>query len=212
MTNDDIDEFITTWESSLDVYGSKLTDGALAIVFKVLEPFDLGDIKKALALHLAENKFSPKPADIIELINRSNPDGHPGADEAWAIAIEMMSEDATVITTEQINTACPNATKIYNDGDSVGARMAFRQAYEPLVKAAREEGVPAIWFPSLGHDSGQRKSVIMGGIQQGILGTGFATAIQHLLDGNELEQLDVLRLERNPPIELLESDDEDDDK
>lgn len=206
MTNDDLEKFIEIWSSSCEVFGPRPTDGAVAIVFKVLEPFGLADIERAMGLHLGQSKFSPKPADIIELINQANPDGHLGADEAWAIAIQTFDENATVITTREISYACPTACQIYNDGDHVGARMAFRQAYEPLIKAAREKGEPAQWFPTLGHDVGQRKSAILGGIQQGLLPTKYVAGILEQLSESEIDQVKQLALERSQPTQLLESD------
>jgi len=197
MKDSDLEQFVQMWAETCEVYGPRPSDNVVALVYRTLESFDLADIQAAIASHLGESKFSPKPADIIERIHQAQPDGHPGADEAWAIAIEMMDENRTVITTQEIMYACPNATKIYNDGDPIGARMAFRQAYEPILKKARENGMPAIWTANLGLDPGGRKVAIMSGIEQGLLAPGAAWPIKGQLTAGDEERLEVLRVEHD---------------
>lgn len=81
--------------------------------------------------------------------------GHPGADEAWGIALKAMDEDQTVIWTKEIMQAWDRCRIIYEDGDKVGARVAFKSAYDSLDLSGRPD-----WIVSEGHDQ-QRRAVEM---------------------------------------------------
>lgn len=119
-------------------------------------PMDI--IAKALVAHMQDpedGRFPPKPADVIRRI-ANKVDGHLPADEAWAIAIQAMDESETVVWTQEIAEAWGAAKLIMQSGDEVGARMAFRSAYERRVTGSRANGRNAKWFPSLGHDPAKR--------------------------------------------------------
>lgn len=108
-----------------------------------------------------DGKFAPKPAHVIAQIEKAAPgDGRIDADEAWSICLESMDEGATVCVTDEIMVARAIAIPIYEDGDRVGARMAFRAAYERAVGQARHEYRPAKWLLSLGHDADGREHAI----------------------------------------------------
>ena len=157
--------------------------------------YSLAEIKQALAAHMSDSnagRFMPKPADIIGHIESLNPDGFLSSDEAWAIALDMMDEGNTVVVTDQIMYAMPTATQIYNSGDSVGARMAFKQAYDRLLIEARAKGESPRWYPTMGHDPARRKGAIMAGIEQGLLGQNHLSAVAGLLTDGELEKATLL--------------------
>ena len=77
--------------------------------------------------------------------------GHPSADEAWALAVKAMDENETVIWTNEIMYAWDRCRAVYEDGDKVGARMAFKAVYEGLDLSARPE-----WIVSEGFDKDKR--------------------------------------------------------
>lgn len=134
--------------------------------------YELPDVCAAIVTHMEEpeGKYAPRPVDIVRAIARNQPpDGHLPADEAWGIAIQAMDESETVVWTQPIAEAWACARLIMRDGDEIGARMAFRSAYERRVAAARADGLRPKWFPSLGHDPAQRSAALEAARVQGRL-------------------------------------------
>lgn len=95
------------------------------------------------------------------------PDGHPGAEEAWALC--PRDESQTVVWTEQIAEAFGCAEPLLREGDQVAARMAFRERYTELTRDARDRGESAKWVASLGHDSAGRDRVLLQAVEAGRL-------------------------------------------
>lgn len=141
-----------------EVTGTTLSRGAVMALESELRPYGEDAALKALRRCMREVKHRLTLADIIERLDGG--DGRPTADEAWAIALEAMDEAATVVLSEEMASALGAARPIYLDGDRVGARMAFRAAYERAVGSARDAGVPVRWFPSLGHDARGREMAL----------------------------------------------------
>lgn len=114
-------------------------------------------------------------AAVLERINTS--DGRPGADEAWATAILAHDEAETVVWTSEISMAFSVARPLLDLGDKVGARMAFRDAYERMVIDARRERNPVRWEASLGYDADRRRSVLSSAVEFGRLPAQYAQAL-----------------------------------
>jgi hypothetical protein len=96
-------------------------------------------------------------------------DGRPGPDEAWAIAMEAQDEAVTVVWCDEIREAFAVARPVLSDGDKTGARMAFKNAYERLVRDAKVQNKPARWSPSLGWDADHRRAVLTQAVETGKL-------------------------------------------
>lgn len=67
--------------------------------------------------------------------------------------------------TEEIATARDACLDIYESGDTIAARMAFREAYNGIIKTA---GKPE-YFVSLGWDKKNRAVEVQKAIDQGLL-------------------------------------------
>lgn len=172
MKDIDFDRFAESWIAAHEVTGKEPTDAGLAMAYKILEKYDISDIQSAIMFHLSDpesGQFAPKPADIIKQIEENNPDGRPAPDEAWSIALQSFDEYATVVLNDEIAASLEYAREIYHQGDKTGARMAFKQSYEKQIKAARSEGKPVKWWPSLGMDAAGRQSVIEKAVFDGLL-------------------------------------------
>ena len=78
MNKNDVNQFSQVWRAACEVLGQTPSDAAIALSFQVLEKYDLSDVQKALSQHLETAKFIPKPADIIEILNKR--DGRPDAE------------------------------------------------------------------------------------------------------------------------------------
>lgn len=91
--------------------------------------------------------FPPTLPEFIQMCWR----GHPSSDEAWAIALKAMDENETVTWTNEIMYAWERCRPVYEDGDKVGARMAFKAVYEGLDLSGRPD-----WIVSEGFDKDKR--------------------------------------------------------
>ena len=119
----------------------------------------------------AEGKFAPKPAHVIAQIEKYTPAiGHVTSDEAWAIALESYDESATVCVTPEILQARSAAQPIMDEGDKIGARMAFRSAYERIMANPAVAHSRPQWNLSLGWDEAGRAPALERAKQLGRLG------------------------------------------
>lgn len=100
-------------------------------------------------------------AAIIERIEHG--DGHPGADEAWAMC--PLSEADSVVWTDEMARAYAIAQPLIAT-DRVGARMAFKDAYSREVDAARLERRPIQWRVSFGTDPMRREMALQQAVLQ----------------------------------------------
>ncbi len=142
-----------------------LTPGARAMFFRSLTDYPLNEVRAGLDAHIRDPKrgqFLPMPADVIAQIQGIvADDGRPGPEEAWAQAFKALDERSTVVWTSEAAEAFGIATPILQAGDEVGARMAFKEAYQRLVAEAREQRRPVRLLASLGDDNEQRDRVLL---------------------------------------------------
>jgi hypothetical protein len=168
MREADIPEFT----AMLDAVCSLLSRGAYvpspantALFFRALGRYDLAEVRAAFDAHVSDpqrGRFVPVPADVIaQLDGLATHDGRPGADEAWAIALRAVDEADTVVWTDETAQAWAIARTVLDAGDEVGARVAYRDAYNRLVDEARAARRPAAWNASLGFDPDRRAAAIV---------------------------------------------------
>ena len=177
MRNEDYDEFAVLLDEAYDLIGSGqnkvISGGAKSLFFKALANYPLAAVRKALVAHCMDKehgRFTPKPADIIgQIEGSSSSDGRPGAEEAWAIAITSRDESETVVWTQEAAEAFAICRPVMDMGDDVGARMAFKEAYNRLVSNARAAGVRAHWQASIGWDADKRTAVLLKAESAGLL-------------------------------------------
>lgn len=154
-------------------YDRKLDPTTVAIYWRGLADLPLDAVREALNAHVQDPKagqFMPKIADIRRAIESTREDGHPGADEAWSIALQARHESATVVWTEQISDAFfVAAMPLLEEGDKIAARRAFMERYEHNLAEARKQGIDAKWIASLGSNADQRASAIESAQRQGRL-------------------------------------------
>lgn len=176
MRDTDIGEFT----SILDATCGLLSRGVYtpnpahtAMFFLALAGHPIEAVRAAFDAHVRDpqrGRFVPVPADILTQIQgQAAHDGRPGGDEAWAVALRAADEADTVVWTAEMAQAWAIARPVLQAGDEVGARMAFRDAYNRLVDAARGEGRPAAWSASLGFDLERRALALEAAVQAGHL-------------------------------------------
>lgn len=173
MLESDLESF----EAMLDSVSGLISRGrytpnaeATALFFNAMRGYDLAIVSAAFTAHVRDpvrGKFAPTPADLIAQIDAGIPDGRPGADEAWAMM--PTSEEQTVVWTSEMSEAFSICWPLVKAGDKVGARFAFREAYERLVALAKREGRRPVWEISLGSNLNLRKQALTKAVEQGRL-------------------------------------------
>ena len=179
-----------------EVCGRELSEAAGKFMLSELSEYRLPEVLEALRQCCRECKrglFSL--ADVIERLP-----GRPEdmtADEAWGIALrsQLWDEWQTTVLPVAIQAAFP--LEIWNEGDKVGARMAFKAAWERCVS---DHGMdPRI---SLGYDSDTRASVIESALKDGIVSIDQA---RHALPGHDFiddgRQIESKRTNELSPVD-----------
>lgn len=198
MREHDYDEFSMLLDAAYDLIGSgqnkTISPQAKALFFKAMGQYSIEQFRVGLNGHCIDKqrgRFTPKPADIIEQIDgATGGDGRPSDDEAWAIALTSQDEADTVVWTQETAEAFGICQPVMATGDKVGARMAFKDAYNRLVAASRQSGSPAKWNASLGWDMERRAKVIEKSATAGLLPAPMATALlpNYSADGQKVTE------------------------
>lgn len=171
MGEHDFDSFSEAFGAAWDFH-KPLSDRAIAKAFQVLSCYPLPLVIAAIDAHCADRQrgqFPPKPADIIEQIERRNPgNDRPGADEAW---LKTPPEEQSYWATEEMLGAwAVVAEEMHSDRpDKVAARMAFKSAYERLVNDAKARGRPVRWQLIRGTRNDNLEDTVREGVRLGYM-------------------------------------------
>lgn len=170
---DSIDQIVEAVTATAEIMGQQVSATAIALIAEELSEYPSDDVSMALRRVRREcQRFSL--AAIIERL----PNGWPGPEEAWASFPK--SDDDTGVVTHEALVAWGVAEPLWDDGDKIGARMAFREAYSSAVANA-EQKRPA-WQVSLGYDKAKREEPIRKAIDQGLIAY---ERVQHMLPAPE---------------------------
>ena len=163
MLDSDKHEFSGILDAVLPIYRMEASKDTKRLWWEVLKRHSMADVSAAFGEHVSKNGKGITPADINNLIAAANPDGRPGADEAWAM-LPYQDEAASVVMTEEMAEAFGIAREV---SDRNGARMAFRDAYNRSVERNKRAGIPPKWFASLGDDKQGREVVLAEAVRLG---------------------------------------------
>lgn len=155
-----------------ELTGTELSEAAMRAFASQLEQYPLDQVLPALLRCQRELVGKLSLAAVISRLD----DGRPGVEEAWAML--PMDEATTVVWTEEMAVAWGIARTLIVEGDTVAARMAFKEKYSQLIQIARTEGRVPKWTPSLGHDAQGRASVLLDAVRLGRLSAPY---VQKLL-------------------------------
>lgn len=195
MERDDlVDLIIEDIAATAEVLGTTLSHGALILMAEELIGYPPIMVRDALHRCRRELKGRLTLPDVIERIEHG--DGRPGPDEAWSTAVRAMDEKATVVLNDELMGAWSVAKTIWDAGDKVGARMAFRDAYQRIVTAARAAREPCRWWPSLGDDKAGRDQPLLDAVAKGLLAAPRVQALLPHLDVQTGQRLEY----RGPPL------------
>lgn len=140
-----------------------------------LERFPDGAVRRSVANHIMTNKFKPQLADIVQGCQAQQDCLWIGAEEAWAIVPKRDSE--TALMTKEIAEALGVAQPLLDDGDKIGARMAFKDAYTRLTERSKALGKKPEYFVSLGTDPAGRVNALADGVRTNKITIGRATEL-----------------------------------
>lgn len=167
MNERDFDQFRDAWITGHEVSGSNRmpSENAINLAFDLLAEYPFEHVLSALQVHSSRSDYKPTPSAILAILNTGN--RRLSADEAWAICPK--SEAETVVWTAEMASAYAVASELLDEGDRIGARMAFKGAYERLCNESEMMNKPVKWSVSLGHDQKGRDSVIQDAVVKGRL-------------------------------------------
>lgn len=167
MLDTDRAEFVGMLKAILKTYRVEPDAEVLRLYWGVLSKHSIQHVRAGLSAFVSNpaNKFSVTPAHLVESIESIVPDGRPGADEAWALYPH--DETSSAVITDEMADAMRVAMPLLDDGDRIGARMAFKDAYTRIVAHNKAAGIPVRWFPSLGTDREGRELAISHAVQLG---------------------------------------------
>jgi len=171
----DIDKraFADILRGTMETYNRPISPAALGIWWNVLASYDLGAVQAAFHRHITDpdqGRFPPTPAAIVAQMGDAA--GVIGADEAWSLVIEAMDEAATVVVTDlMLEALSVSQARAQWQYDKVGARMAFKSAYDRLMGVARIQGRKPVWQVSVGWDAERRADAVRLAMEGGRLTT-----------------------------------------
>lgn len=176
MLKTDKEEFASIVSATFKMYRIEPDVEVLRLWWGVLERFTIEQVRKGFSAHIGSKGADfILPTHIIAAIEANEPDGRVGAEEAWAMYPH--DEASSAVITNEMADAMQVAQPLLNDGDRVGARMAFKEAYNRITAQNKLNGVSPKWFASLGHSKEGRESVIKDAVLKGRLTQDHATSL-----------------------------------
>jgi len=116
-------------------YGKPPAADLVQVWWDVCAEVTLAEFKAAAAQHIAESRFVPTPADILDRCPSRNL-GHPDPETAWNLLPK--SEADTAYVTAQMMAGLSACQDSLERGDMIGARMAFLETYRRELQQARQ--------------------------------------------------------------------------
>lgn len=169
-----------------ELTGASMSGSAIAVMAQDLTArYDEDAISSALTRCRRELSRPLTAGAVFERLGQA--DGRPTADEAWAIALDARDEALTVVWNDEICEAFALARPVLEAGDKIGARMAFRDAYDRIARNGREAGRVPAWRASLGWDASQRTSALKKAESLGLLPAPTVAALLPAPSGGLLE-------------------------
>lgn len=203
MTNRE--NLIAALGATAEAMGQTTTPTALNIMADDLEDYTEESVVASLkALRRKNVRFCI--ASILDHIQAN--DGHPTPDKAWAMIPKTESDSAAV--TDEMMLAWSVALDQYNDGDKVGAQIAFKREYAAVLDHARQEGKKAKFWITLGDNRSGRIDCVIEAAENGLITKD--RAIKHLDHSDSaLHRLavtigDQVLIERYPEQKAIASD------
>jgi hypothetical protein len=156
-------EFTEMLAGVFEIHGRDLKETTTRIWWRLMRRYTLDQFSEAIGNLVATSKFLPKPSEVIEQISGRWMD----ANEAWAAFPKDESETGAVNQAMRASWGASEA--LFYSGDTVGARMAFKAAYERYVKSAVLRGETEQFELSIGWDAEKRENGIRAAVNQKLI-------------------------------------------
>ena len=126
-----------------EVCGSQLSEGAIAIMAEELATYESEDVSEALRRVMREHTGRLSLAVIIERLDEGK---GLGVDAAWELAVRarIWDQGITLVIPSAILQSWPHA--LWNVGDKVAARLAFKAAYPKYLADLGRRGIREPWL------------------------------------------------------------------
>jgi len=174
MHESDKPQFANVLKATADSYGRRpYLPETMKLWFEIFADVSIEDFRMACLKHAVEDpRNPPTPASLLAILKPKI--DRLGAEEAWALAVKACDETEMVILNDEIAQAWGICKPVMDIGDEVGARMAFKEAYQRITAAATE---PVKWWPSIGSDPHKRDAALAEAKCQGLLPASHVAAL-----------------------------------
>lgn len=179
------DAVVKTLAVVCEITQTEYSAPARQLVVRQLSAYPVRQVLGALERCAAECRFKLTLADVISRLD----DGRPGAEQAWASFPK--SEDLAGLVTDEMSAAWGAAAPLYAS-DKVGARMAFKEAYDREIRQARAEGKAPKWRVSPGFDKAHTESIAIEGMKNRLFSP--PEALQYIHPDNHANALHIAGL------------------
>jgi hypothetical protein len=173
MQPTDKQRFAAVMELAAEYFGKTLTVDVMRLYWTALTAYPIEAVESAFQEYIcnATQARMPLVSEVLVALGRAEPNSaYPSSDEAWGIAVKTFDEQQTVVVTDEVMGAREAAQPVMDIGDEVGARMAFRDAYNRLVTQARMKGnAKPRWWITNGTDKQLREQAIRQAVDLGRL-------------------------------------------
>lgn len=176
LTKQDAEALLETVYATAELLGTEIRPATANMMIRDLRPYGLDEIEQALTRCRSELTGRLTLAAVLERMPSANQ--HLSPNEAWAVALQSMDDLDTIVWTKETAAAMGVARPVLEQGDKVGARMTFIDAYSREVGQAKAEGRAPEYVVSLGESKERRQDAIAQGIKAGLLA---APQVEHLL-------------------------------
>lgn len=135
LSDQEIDWLSCEVAATAEAMGQEISPNAVALLVADFSTFPRAQLKEALRRVRMEGVGRLTAKALLDQLDALN--GRIGADEAFALVLKAADEAQTVVWTDEIAQAWTVCAPMLKGRDQVGARMAFRQAYDRIVQDAR---------------------------------------------------------------------------
>ena len=167
MTLEEKEHVLRTLVATAEVMGGEMKPTTALVMAQDLDEYPFHEVMTALNRVRKEATGKLTLKAIIDMLS-------PGRDwlsanEAWSLALPAADERNTVVWTMEARDAFNIALPLLEEGDKIGARMAFIAAYERSVSIAKAAGGAPNVEVSEGWDKQLRAVAVDQAVNRGLL-------------------------------------------
>lgn len=167
MTLEEKEQVLRTLVATAEVMGGEMKPTTALVMAQDLDEYPFHEVMSALNRVRKEATGKLTLKVIIDMLS-------PGRDwlsanEAWSLAMPAADERNTVVWTREARDAFNIALPLLEEGDKIGARMAFIAAYERSVSIAKAAGGAPNVEVSEGWDQQLRAVAVDQAVNRGLL-------------------------------------------